>query len=501
MVTKQLQIELRDVGPHEHLPLVFAPGANVLRGRNGAGKSTAISAVTAALGGRADVTIRDGQQMGQVVVDGVVVLQIGKRLSKTGEPSVELGNHGALAAVIDPGIVNPATADEHRVRAILALAPVPVTPDVILKLTSGSPHLSLESLEIPEEISQNVLAVAEHIRRCANGRALESEKQSNLAKARSQADGERLAEMGVDISALASVLSVTEAERIHADAVSKFEQTQLLAKQRKDAEERNERIIANMTPLRDLALIEAEVEGARKERTAAEMVLEKAREALRDAERAVTVASSKVVNAKLAYDEFEKDRTNALRANADHAKQRAILDEPITGPREEDVEAAKIEREIATQKLNAAKKAAEAKKIQIEIGEFLVLHDEHFKRSIELRELAHAVSAALGDILSDSGIAGLEIDEHQGSKRLFATQDGKKMLFADRLSFGQRARIALKLATKAYPGRFVPVAPPFWTALQPKFQKELSDLAREAGIILVTEEATDADGVSVTQVK
>ena len=163
--TKQLSILLRNVAHTLILSSPLSQAVNVLRGRNGIGKSTAIEAAAAALGAKADVSVKDGHIAGTVTIDGHVALHIGKRQTKNGAPSVEIGNASSIHDIIDPGIKDPVLRDAATIKAILAMAPVPVDDRVIAELTGGDSELT--STPLPPDAPGNVLAVAEHFRRTA----------------------------------------------------------------------------------------------------------------------------------------------------------------------------------------------------------------------------------------------------------------------------------------------------------------------------------------------
>lgn len=479
-----VDIEIRNVGPHADLRLSFTPGVNVLRGRNAIGKSTAIQAAVTALGGKGTVSVRDGEATGQVSVGGVLALQIGRRMTKAGQPTVELGDHSAVGTIIEPGIIDPLKADAARVKAILSMVPVVVTAEVRSVLASGSAEVM--AAPVPDGADGNILVVADHIRREANHLALEAERKAEQSRgAVDVRSGELEKQAPVDSAGLPAA---SEADAKVLELRNALARVAVLAEQRAKHEERNARIEATLGSRPEVS--DADMEASFVEDAAAHRALSAAKKALADAEQRQAVA---LARRKLCVDAFEKSRDAAAAWDA----QKAALDEPITGPVAADVDAGNAALNRAVDVASRARQAEYTKAIQDEIGALLSHMEESKRVAVKMREVAASVSGALGEILAQNGIAGLTVEDG----RLYATVDGERRLFAERLSFGQKTRIALGIALRAFGGRVIPVDPAFWTGLQPSTQKEMNKLAVDAGVVLVTEEATDADEISIGRVE
>ncbi len=324
--SKQIDLLIHNVGPHESLSLSFRPGVSILKGRNGIGKSTAIAATAAAMGGDGSVSVLDGKLKGTVSVDGVLVLQIGKTVNRKGQPSVEIGSFSAISDMIDPGVQDPVKADARRVKAILSMAPVPLTPEVVLALTSGNKTL-LE--KPPPEDAPNILAVAEHFRRAANDLALAEEVKEKVAKSRAAGDSAALAEMPVAVSSL----TLVDADAEVAKADRKLSQVSLLAAQREEMVARHERIRATLGEMPDEYVFKTAVEVAVEKARSARLEVKEAEEALAEAKKEEALADAEVVGARKALATVSESILK-------WKYQAAALQEPITGPALADVEAA-----------------------------------------------------------------------------------------------------------------------------------------------------------------
>jgi DNA repair ATPase RecN len=83
------EYEITNVAGVEHAKLVLRPGVNILRARNGGGKTSAINAITRAQGGAVDLERRDGAKSGEVRGPGVT-LKVGRVVRKTGAAELAL---------------------------------------------------------------------------------------------------------------------------------------------------------------------------------------------------------------------------------------------------------------------------------------------------------------------------------------------------------------------------------------------------------------------------
>lgn len=481
---KQFELLLTNVGPHASTTLKFGAGVNILQGKNGVGKSTAIEAATAALstGKEGGATVRDGHLKGTVAIDGVVVVMVGKKLTKQGQPSIELGGFSPIGDLIDPGLKDQLKADAVRVKAVLAMAPIEVSDSVVDALAQGDEEI--RKIRRPEGAEQNVLAVADHLRREAHRLALEAEKTE--AVSRSVADAKSAELAGATGAGPAPTLE--EAEKLAQAALESLTRTRLLASNRIEAEERNARIAATLGERPSVAEQEQElvvrgqqVKAAEEEVQRLETLLKEAKDFLSGRRTEKTVAERMLAGAQHQQGKWDA--------------QKAEIDKPLTGPTVQDVNAADETLKTAQDNLRRAQANARVKALQDEVGASLALGEVSRTRAARLRELATGVSAALGEVLGHHGISGLDVEEG----RLFAVVDGKRQLFGERLSFGQKVRIALDIALKAYKGRWIPLAPQFWSALQPKSQAELAAIALEREVALVTEMPTDDDQISVVR--
>lgn len=122
-----MDVTIKDVGPIDNLKLTMPPGVTVLRGKNGAGKTTALKAVRAlATKNASDLEHRDRTISGKVEGLGCT-LTIGQRRKHSGELEVmSIEGKFDLGGLVDPGYQDPLAADRARIKTLMAMAGTPV---------------------------------------------------------------------------------------------------------------------------------------------------------------------------------------------------------------------------------------------------------------------------------------------------------------------------------------------------------------------------------------
>lgn len=470
---KPLNASIDNVGPITHLSLEFLPGVNRLTGVNGAGKTTAANAITQALGGKgsAAVTTRDGAPQGKVTVDGLI-LKVGGRSTRTGATEVALGNYGVVAEIVDPGIQDPVKADAARIRAILGVVDLPVTKEVMQDLAAGDEAL------IPETLPSNILDAADHVRLTAHKHAKAIENEVSMLDGMIVALDERLhavpqSDSTEDVAAAASTASAltTAAARMR-----------LLAEQRVAHEAQVAKIRESLGEKPNTEQATALVDAAEKQWEASRDAAEKAEEALRVAKDALGVC-------RVRLEALQKDATRTQDAQTRWEQQRALMDTPVSGPTVAEATAAEAAAGEATGRAEKAAWGAERRGLMAKATAESEKRTAKQNAMLALRSIATGCSARLGDLLAKHGVPGVTVEDG----RLLVGPPEKRVLFAERLSLGQKVRFALSVVG---PG-FVPLDPGFWASLQPSVKAQVHKAAVEKGIYLVTEEPSDTAGIVV----
>lgn len=126
-----MEVAIKDVGPIKTLKIVAPPGSvTVLRGPNGSGKTTALTALSKVSGSKktAGLSKRDGALKGSIEGAGVTMKVTA---SGAGKASGELefspiDEDLTIADIVNPGVKDPVAADRKRIEAtcsILGLVP------------------------------------------------------------------------------------------------------------------------------------------------------------------------------------------------------------------------------------------------------------------------------------------------------------------------------------------------------------------------------------------
>lgn len=443
------------------------PGVYRMRGRNGAGKTSAIHAVRAALGDKAATAQpTDGLSSGTVTGPGVT-LQVGRHKSRTGVPELTLADSGPLATLIEPPYKGDAERARARIQALLRLVPIEVTKSLIHDLCGGNQAL-LDRVERKD--GTDFLGYAHRVKLEAQALARQAEAQADEAKGAAAVADARLGEIGPvpEGTELSSEESDRAAVQYATGALAIAEQS---CRQRKELADRQAQVRASLGDRPDVT--------ARREAVtvvAAEVARLKA---------ALVSAQSEHLAAKELLEAAEK----AAKSWDDSAR---LLEQPLTGASLPDVELAHnklrslLETTRLSAQLRARKQALEAH------AEAMRDHKAALERAELMRKISDRVPSVLGHALRHAGIPGLTV--HEG-KLAIQTEHGL-LDWDSRLSFGQRVRFALQIALQAAQTggtNVFALDPEFWLALDPEHKQTAHEIAKELGVYLLTEEPADGD--------
>lgn len=483
---RTLDFEITNVEGVAQATLHLTPGVNVLRGRNAAGKTSALRAVTRASGGATTLERRDGSEHGTVSGPGVM-LRVGKTVRTTGETELELADVGPLAKLIDPGLKDSEAAARERLRALAEMLRLPLDDDAARTLAQGSEALYdwIFRAYIEDRIGDDLLEAAEQLKRRAQADAREAEAKAAQAKAKAQAaaaDASRLLEeigpgrlLEEDPEQIRQELD--RATREHERAVAQCEA-------REELERRQEEIRASLGIRPNAAAQLRLVPQRQAERAEAERRVNELKEELQRAQQEAVSAQHRLDAATR-----ELDRVNEQAERWD--ERQSVLDEPLSGPTREEVERLKRDTvDVAAERLRRAEKTAEYSRADVARSSFTNDMTAFEKAALELRRIASGIPQALGMILRESGAQGLTVIDG----RLHALQEnGSPLDFETRLSDGQRVRYALDVAAQAFGDRVVPLDGRYWQALDPENRRQFVELARERGLYVLTEEPAEGE--------
>lgn len=469
-----------------HAALILEPGVNVLRGANGKGKTSAMRAATRLAGGDVPLAPYDGAAQGTVEGLGVRLV-VRKVVRTTGTADLALADTAPLGDLIDPGIKDSEKANSARLRALARLSRLPVTDDAVRALAADD-EVAKAALEAVRQACIGDLLQASEVVRLAAHRIKRGQEQDALsAGATAQAaeieSGKALGELGGEHALTATLPAEADARerelsRRHAEADYQM-------RQRAEMERRQAEVRVSLGVRPDPSAFDTAEEQARARLEEREGRAEALRRQIRDLEETLREATSLVTAARGELRAVQDSR----KAEADRlqtwTRQAAILDEPLTGALPSDVQRLAEDLASARQETARARASDRYRKARATAAEARQRQDDAARRAEDLEGLATSVGTRLGELLSGTAAHGLTVV----NGRLCAVDEaGAVHDFELRRSNGQRIRAALKVALRAYPGGIVPLEDRHWLALDPDAREELAAIAKELGLVVLTEE-------------
>lgn len=478
------EVRIKDIGGLPALAVTLQPGINVLRGPNGSGKTSAIGAITKAYGGKVAIEKRDGAAKGTVEVPGTTVSM--KMVARaTGEAEVALANVGPFSEFIDPGIDDPERAEFSRMRSLLEIYPMPVDEAKLVEL-AGHDDVAREVVgELREGGISDLLTAAERCRLV--GHKLAREAESKVSQLEGAAGGAQqrleaaLEKVGGEEGLVEQTASQAETEG-HA-AAERLAVARQARAARLDLERRQGEIRATMGAAPDPARFDRDIE-IRQAAVAAhqarvdELTAQLARE--RETMAGVVADLEGLRRARA------EEHSQAMR----HAANLAVLNEPATGPTEEEVEG--LEQALARSKdlFRVARLSDEVRGVRAELEVAREAVKEAKRRAAALRDAATSIGWRIGEQLEKLGIEGLTISEGRFAVR---EADGTVHDFGRRRSEGQQVVAAFRIFAPAYAGRVMPLAGHLWQSLDNDHRAEIASLAAAIPVYLLTEAPADGE--------
>lgn len=496
-------VTIRDVGGIRDAVFELRPGVNQLTGQNGAGKSTAIAAISRAYGAKVTIEPRDGAREGSVAIDGVRLTVKGV-VKAEGRAELAIADETPIATLIDPGLKDTDRAAEARIRALVALVRMPLTPDVVGIVAGHSAIVSEVQPLVDEATVTDLLTLAERCRTIGNRLALEQEKAATAeaalaAGARHQLEvvRERL-KLPHDATEPPECPFPGAAKEAAELAVRALEVARVTCRQREELEAQQAAARATLGKKPDPESLDPDIQARQ--------------DALVAAERRAHGIAEEVSAARAAFDAkmlelteragknsaaVEAIRTDfrtllQLRKDAEAAlarwnAQAAILERPVSGATPAEV----TQLEHAAGAAKAVVNVSELSAQFISHHLATILHDNRADlcngNAEALRATAQSTTERLGLVLQDSGAGGLTVN----NGRLAVIEGDRVLDFETRQSFGQRVAHALRIAASCYAGKVVPLSPVFWTALDDQHRREFAALAEQHDLYVLTEQPAD----------
>jgi energy-coupling factor transporter ATP-binding protein EcfA2 len=460
-------VELKQVGPIESIKIDLPEGTGgvkVFRGVSGAGKTTALKALSGLMGDKdalSGLTPHDGCERGEVTGLGRSV-KIGQRVSTGGALAVPHLSRVDISTLVDPRVIQPAARTKARVRCLVTLGGKTVTPKELL----GEHYESYASdIDLDEIASaEDPVEMADKIKRAIDTRALErsreAERYQGMAIAKRQEAG--------DIDQLAASLPYAEAVDQHANALQA----------RANAEKQRSAFEAGMAKTAEIEKQLGEF-GEPPDMDAIEKKIELA-------EQAIVFARARLAEAETAMSNSKHERASAeqqIKALSALQASKPVLCEPVSEDQIAALQQAEVEAlerlKIASDIDRRRAALAEAKQLQqksVDVSE----------QSLKDRQIASEVQSRVQSALPEGPI------KVKDGELVVVHGKRKKPIPIDDLSTGERWRVALEYAVAAVgEGGVVPVAQESWQALSPDLKQEIAEACKQRKVWLVSAEVCD----------
>lgn len=488
-----IDFHIQDVAGISSLDLSLHVGMNLLRGRNGAGKSSAMMGISRACGIDVPIEVRDGATEGRISGNGVSIV-IRKVAATTGKAEVELVGGEDLAELIDGGgYADPKARAKARVRALLRIERLPVTEETIETLAGGESSIAQKALrECEENLVDDLLDAAEKVRRVTHAEARLSEEAQASALAVADVHESQAAEAVASIGGADFVVDIpaadaaANAQRLRDRlAVAKSE-----AQKRRELEALQAEIRETLGQRPDAAQFNERYSHAQDAREACESELEELQaeaQALADRIAAKRVA---VVEAKELQQRIGRKISETQTATEEWDRRAGVLGRPVDGPTQADVDQLEASAALASETATRAALSADFHAKRDAAAESRQGAAEHATRAEYLRTLATTVQDRLGQLLNGTDADGLTVGD---AGRVCVVEGGKVYDFETRRSEGQQIAAALRFFARKHPSRIIPLSGRLWNALDPQGKASFIREAEALGLYCISEEPAEGD--------
>lgn len=444
-------------------------GVKLFTGGSGSGKSTALRCLAGLLGGDTSSLVKsDGADEARITGLGRTV-KVASRKSTSGETEVpHLLDRLDVGLLVDPGVAKPEARTQHRIKALVSLGGVTMTPKQLLG-DAASELSQYVDMDAAKRCSDPV-EMAACIAKSLNAEALATERDYDRkvavagAKRIEAGDVEELAEIG-DSSELA------DKYRQAMEAVSK-------ASNQKTAYDAS--VASNKQIEEQLAKLKASYTGP--DYQSLETAVQTNQTVVDGLRARLAAAEQSLANAKADLKTANDHRNQIARLEA--AKVDVGL--PVS---DETIVMLQNEADAAMKRLQGFQDVSRRKAA---LDESVVLQNEAVELSERAEKLRKAAKQVMVDVQRALPSGPIQIDD----KGVLVVQHGKrkKPVPYDDLSDGERWSTALTYAIKAVgEGGVVPVRQEAWQSLSGQLKRAIAEQARDAKIWIISAQVTDGE--------
>lgn len=475
-------IDIQNIGPVEEFSAELKPGITVLKGPQGVGKTTILRTVELVTTGDVSgkLTKRDGSKVGEATVAGKT-LKINRavRVDPDSELTVEGLGDCDLAAIHTPKFEKAETRDADRIKQLVRLAGIESSFDLFNGLIPQD-----VSIDPDDVLSDDLVVMAGKVKREIDKVALAAEKESEKDAATAKAKLDAI--KGLDLSkdpdtdalrqAWNSAIATESTLKANAAAATNAAQQAVQAKAKLD-----EALSKQATSVDDALAAQSRAYVARKEAddlvASLKLQLTAAEDASKDAKAKADAADDALKQATLHAQTIESLRQS--------------LASTVTGPTEEELKLATVNKDKAEYAYNEGIRIKDALKVEKEARAANDAAKVHAKRAEKLREAATKCFKVVTDAIGKIPDCPLFVREIDGFPRLCLKTDRSEAEPFDELSDGERWKILIPLATA--PNRVVTLSQAGFGELQPANRTLLHNLVAERGGYLLTAQADDGE--------
>lgn len=463
------KIEVQNIGPVRKvsIPIPSDGGVVVLYGANGSGKSEMLTAVDKMLGRQADVADpTDGHDRGKVEGLGVT-LTVGRTTRRTGELEViALDSKLSVADLVDPGIKDPAAADEKRMRAVLSVLQVRPVLDDWRIIGEDDPAL-MEEVEEEYRKAPDVLVLSARLKATLSKRAktVEDQLKSEESYVQRLSQDPRIAaqEDPAEPPTTAELAdALTRAQKRLGDLTVQMEKAGQAA--------------AFKAELDELSGSAGNVVAAEAEVNEMAATIAKMQDELTEMTRIHATKSRDLLNAKANLARIQQLQGKIADATAPDPEAIAEAELSVAEANIAFSDAETTRGVIATRK-NAQQAAKRVAALTLQAK--------------SLRVAVAQPEAILASLMA-SKVPGVKFED---GRMIYRHPKRGNVQFAA-LSAGERWRIAIGVAMHGVGrGGLITIPQEAWEGIQPAIKQQISEQAQEAGVVIITASCSDNDEI------
>ena len=468
-------------------------GLIVFRGRNGAGKTTAINAVEAAIGSGPRLRKRDGALgSGSIETPWGVSIRIGQSARKSGELEVAvLDDEFSIVDLVDPKEKDPAAADRRSIKALLRVSGAKADFDTFAPLFDSEEEFR-EMVDVESIKTDDPVQMAGTVKRNIEGICRLYEKRQESVDAKLLAISESLS--GVDFS---HQFDLENIKASHTEAVKALAYDEQSRAKYLYALEKIQQIDSAIVTAGPAAICER-IETAEALKAESNRSVEASQQSIEKIDVELKALNEK--RAELLH-RLELDNERASRASAELESARAL---------EESVEAMTVQREefaavppVSEEDIERSKSEVERLRLLMTEAEIVernrskladkeALSDELsrlMKKTEKLRASAKGTEGILSEMVSRLGTPLSVVFDDNGNTRLAVDHPERGQIYFSELSKGEKLAIVTRIAINAVGDTGVFTVPQeFYEGLDPENREIIVRELVESGVLGVTAE-------------